>query len=210
MWFTLAAGCATLGTFQPARPIDACTWQVGLEGSALSTHTPASGVESTSPVGVSVRYGLDPRTQLGLRAGLLAPEVSVLRRIVGRGDDDLAVSLAPAAGVWTVRTHGIPMIVAEGRLAAPIGVPLGRGTELIGAPFVQVLWGRHLRLPAWGATASIGASASGSVRLARGVRLQPEISASWPALFVGTDLAGVGGGYALQLGLAAQLGGEAR
>jgi hypothetical protein len=206
----LAAACATLGTYQPARPIDAGTVQVGLEGASLSTHTPASGVESTSPIGVSVRYGLDPRTQIGLRAGMVAPEVTVLRRVVGAGDDDLAVSLAPGLGVWRVGTHDIPMVVAEGRLAVPIGVPTGRGSEVVGAPLAQVLWGHHLELPVWGAVVNVGGSVGWSIRVSRGVRAFPELSASWPMLWGGTDRAGAGGGFATQAGLAVQLGGEAR
>ncbi|MEQ1502732.1 MAG: hypothetical protein ABMB14_10910, partial [Myxococcota bacterium] len=151
MWLLSSLlGCATVGTFQSARPIDAGTVQVGLESSLVSSRTPDSGHESTTPIALALRYGLDPRTQIGVRVGAVAPEVAVTRRLIGDGDDDLAVSIAPSLGGWRVATHGIPMVFVYGQLPLLIGVPTGRGSELVFGPTASFEWGHHLALPVWG------------------------------------------------------------
>lgn len=204
-----AAACATLGTFQSARPIDRHTVEVGVEASGLRTSTPANGRESTTPASLSVRYAVDDRTELGVRAGFTAPELAV-KRLLTSPDARNAVSFAPTVGVFPTDLHGIPMIVAQGTLPLLIGLETGRALEWVVAPKLAWTYGHHRELRAWGALVSAGVGTGCSIRLLRGVHVMPDLVVLVPLAYAGTGIAGLGGGWVAQAGVGARFGGERR
>lgn len=201
----LAPGCVVFGTFQSARPIGDGAVQVAVEPAATGTWAGVDGHESVYPIGLSVRYGLDERTELGLRTGFAMPELQLKRLLTDPGAD-LALSVAPTLGGWVSDLHGIPVLTVGGQAPLLVGVPLGEH-ELVLEPKLVWAFGHGLQDPLDGFLLTAGSSAGCSFRITRGVRVMPEVTGLFPVLYLGSWPTRVGGGFAAQGGVAFLFGG---
>lgn len=200
-----APGCVVFGTFQSARPIEDGAVQVAVEPAATGTWAGVDGHEAVYPIGLSVRVGLDERTELGVRTGLAMPELQ-LKRLLSDPSTPLAVSLAATLGGWVSDLHGIPVLTVGGQLPLLLGVPLG-DHELVFGPKLVWGFGHGLQDPLDGFLVSAGTSVGVSLQVAHGFRVMPEVTGLYPVVYVGSWPTRVGGGFAAQGGVAFLFGG---
>lgn len=134
-WLALAlclgSGCASVGVFQSAQTLGRKNWEVAAE---LSSQALTSGDSlSLYPVGgLSFRYGVHERVDVGLRAG--PGGLELMSKVMLTGRQGVVVSLAPSvAGTFNV-PGGLFLGFAQFSLPVLIGVPLGERVELVFAP----------------------------------------------------------------------------
>lgn len=173
-----AAGCATIGTVQTARPIDPGTVQLGLEPGAW-------GIENRGwypAANVSARFGISRRFDLGARLGVGGFGLTGKFALTDPLDDRAVVSIAPAFGGFGLGALGAGTRSFHWQVPVVVGVGFGDGHELVVAPKVAgwtlsgsagVARGRSVVV---GAGGTVGVS----VRLSRGVRILPEIGLVQP------------------------------
>lgn len=172
MAYALAAlfctGCATFGTHQTARPIDKGSFQMGIEPGMW--HVKDSGAAPVTSV--AARYGFGRRWDAGLRLGTAGFGVTSKVALTSPDSRPLVVAVAPSASVtpwgsWPVHVQA-PLL---------LGFSLGPHELTVGP-----------KLQAWSAVRSAakesrrstvlaaGVSVGGSVRIARGIRIVPEVT----------------------------------
>lgn len=174
----LAAGCATIGTVQTARPIDQGTVQVGLEPGLW-------GIQDRGWVptaNISARYGVSRRMDLGARFGAGGLGVTGKFALTDPWDDRLVVSVAPSVGGFGLGVLGVGTRSYHAQVPLIVGVGIRGGHELVLAP----------KLAGWTISGSAGVArgrsmivgAGGTVglslRVGNGVRILPEIGMVQP------------------------------
>ncbi len=203
----LCSACATFGTHQTARPIDKGSLQVGIEPGMW--HVKDSGA---APVAnLTARYGFGNRWDLGLRLGTAGVGVSSKFALTNPYSRRWAVAVAPSAstvpmGHWPVHVQ-LPLLVGLG--LGPHELTLA--PKLQGWSHVRTLQANRKRSTLLAAGVSVG----GSIRIARGVRILPEVTFARP--FVGvletraafSDVELRPGHSLYQVSLGVLLGGEA-
>ncbi len=173
-----AAGCATVGTVQTARPIERGTMQVGLEPGLWRVQD--RGWVPTA--NVSARYGVARRWDVGARFGAGGLGVSTKIALTDPRDERVVVSLAPMVGGFGMGVVGLRSRSMHAQVPLVVGVGMRGGHELVLAPKLTawMLTGqagiRRSRSTVFGAGGTMGLS----LRVSPGVRILPEIGMVQP------------------------------
>jgi hypothetical protein len=136
--FILLTGCASVGALQPAQTLGKNNIQVGLEVSEQALVS--KDVLTVYPMmGVSARYGLLDRLDVGIRFGPSAFEAQVKVQLTPREPNRLIVSVAPLATLDWADNEGVALRFYNFAIPVLIGIPFGEGHQVIMAPLVNDL-----------------------------------------------------------------------
>jgi hypothetical protein len=202
---SLCCGCATLSNFESARTLEPGKWQLGVEGRYLATTSKLGGESNVWPSAV-VRRGMTKHFELGLRAGG-RPEVFGKVQLLDTGPDGVAISLSQTLGVWRwTYFTGNSHTQGWSRTALPIGVPLG-SSELVVAPQVHLAFGGS-DSGASGFALLPSLSVGFVWRPLWWLGVMPQVSVGYSAVSVASREVFLGGGVALEGGVAVLFGGR--
>jgi hypothetical protein len=206
------AGCATVGTLQTAHPIDRGSLQVAIEPGVWAIQH-----RTVFPhANLAVRYGFGNRWDLGARFGSGGFGLTSKFSLSDSYDEGLSIAVAPSVGGFKAGALSVGASSVHLQVPLLVGLGFGNGNELILGPKV-LDWMLFTGLPGLGLHSNVlavGGSVGLSLRVARGVRILPEIAMVRPilgsaharVLFV--DI-GVGSGRPLyQASVGVLLGGE--
>jgi hypothetical protein len=164
-------------------------------------------------VNVALRYGFGRRWDLGLRLGAAGVGVTGKFALIDPVNQTLALSLAPSISGVHLGYGAVGAGTLSAQLPLLVGLSFGYGHELIVGPkvFDQVQFAGVPLLGARRNVVGVGASVGASIRMARGVRILPELTFTRP-LSGGTSVGflhlGGDGVPGWQLGLGLLLGGD--
>lgn len=192
----LLFGCASLGSFQTARPLPKGAVEAAVEPSVFASYAPLGGGFIVPTAKIAVRYGVSDRVDLGLRGGLGIPEV-MGRIALTDPNGDSVISLAPTVGAWKGTTRGVALLYGQGQLPLLIDLPVGEHAVILG-PRLLFGVGREPDIGTWG-LAILGGSSFGFAARVGPLTLLPEAT-------VATALLGTGSGGSQVGGLAFQFG----
>lgn len=202
-----ATGCATLTSYQSARPLDDGGVQIALEPGYLLTRSEhAKG--DVAAVSASVRIGVHDCAEVGIRVGNVRPELMAKFLLAGVTPDDVAVSIAPTLGGFWFDTGGEGSAQIYSTTTLLIGIPAGEWSEVVLGPKFELTWGTDLDTEAWAFTITPAVFVAWFIRAHRHFAIVPEIVVAYPLLHAGTGGPVVGGGFALQAGIGLVIGGE--
>src|SRR5581483_1166003 len=106
--FVVLTGCASVGALQPAQTLGKNNVQVGLEVSEQALVS--KDVLTVYPMlGVSARYGLFDRLDVGIRFGPSAFEAQVKAQLTPREPNRVIVSVAPLATLDWADNDGVAL-----------------------------------------------------------------------------------------------------
>ncbi len=202
-----AAGCATLTSYQSARPLDDGGVQIALEPGYLLTRSEHDEGD-VAAVSASVRYGVHDCAEVGIRVGNVRPELMAKFLLAGVTPDDVAVSIAPTLGGFWFDTGGEGSAQLYSTVTLLIGVPAGEWSEVVFGPKFEFTWGTDLDTEAWAFTITPALFVAWFLKAHEHFAIVPEIVVAYPLLHTGTGGPVVGGGFAIQAGIGLVIGGE--
>ncbi|MBN1336557.1 MAG: hypothetical protein JXB39_11420 [Deltaproteobacteria bacterium] len=209
----LLTGCATVGTFQTADTLGTGAFQVGLEPSWW-------GVAATGEAagflhgGVSARYGVNDRLDVGGRIGSSGLEMLFKVQLTDPQSGGPIVSIAPSGGGFGALGAGGGAGLLAFQVPVILGFPTSGGSQFVLAPKVHeylILAGTSDDSASLSLT-SLGASVGYAARLGPGFRLLPEVAFVYPVLGAAdasdqsSQVEFLGEGVLLQVGLGILLG----
>ena len=208
-------GCATVGTLQTADTLGTGHFQLGIEPSWWGAVTPDGGAGFVH-MGVSGRYGVSDRVDLGGRIGSAGAEILVKVALTDPQTSGPYVSIAPSGGGFAATSGGDAAGILAFQVPVLIGFPTAGGSQLVLAPKIH----EYLILAGSGGDSagvsmtSLGASLGYAARLGPGFRLLPEVAFVYPVLgaagMSGQDsqVDFLGEGVLMQVSLGLLLGGD--
>jgi hypothetical protein len=193
----LLSGCASVGALQPAQVSGRGKGQVGLEMSQQATWNRGAFV-SYPMVGVSGRYGVSDRVDLGGRVGPTGLEAQVKVQLSAPTSPGVIFSLAPSVGFAATEANEVKLRYLNIALPLLIGVPLPRGHQLLLSPRVfNTLYNLEGgSISGTLNTVSLGASVGVAFRVWK-LWLIPEFGVAHPMLVTTVNSSGTGGTFAI-------------
>ncbi len=209
------SGCATVGTFQTADTLGTGGFQMGIEPSWWGVAASGEAVGFLHG-GVSGRYGVNDRLDVGGRIGSSGMEILFKYQFTDPATGGPIVSIAPSGGGFGALGAGGGAGLLAFQVPVIIGFPTAGGSQFVLAPKVHeylVLAGDSGDSASVSMT-SLGASVGYAARLGPGFRLLPEVAFVYPVIGAAnasnasSDVEFLGEGVLFQVGLGLLLGGD--
>ncbi|HZH03517.1 MAG TPA: hypothetical protein VEY30_07010 [Myxococcaceae bacterium] len=203
--------CVGFNTFQTASTLGESNLQFAVEPSAWGAAD--DGADYVYPrLDFTARYGLNDRTDLGLRLGSTGVELQSKFLLTRPGEAGFIASVAPSIGGFFVGAGELDSASLYLSLPLLLGFGFGNGSQWVFGP----------KLIGWGVAGGDGADAAGALyagasvgvalRLGERFRLMPEVGVVYPIVTLGNagaavDNAGIAGYVGYQVGLGFLFGG---
>lgn len=207
----LLSGCATIGAYQTAETAGKGRVEFGIEPSYYkrslgleddvvipevngtrkviidgSDLNDALGLEQGVPnLCGSIRYGLADNVDVGLRWGTNGLDVLGKIQVTPADKKDVVVSVLPSIGGLVVPTPDGTLGMMSSQLGVLVGMSVGEHGQIVFGPKVQD-WraqGSAQGVDVTGHYLAAGGSAGVAIRVARGVRLLPEVAFMSPVVW---------------------------